>query len=349
MLQNPNPRILIVRLSAIGDCVHSLPLLNALRDAYPESYICWLVEGRAGDLLEGHPALDQVIRIPRKWLKSFRTVRKLRSELRELRFGVTIDPQGLTKSAVAAWLSGSRTRIGFGGVDGREMSPWLNNVLVEASASHVVDRNLELLLPLGIRSPKPYFSIPESAADAQIAEGCIHAMGLQAGYAVANPGAGWPSKLWSMQRFAAVSRHLAREHQLPTAVVWGGDAEKCWAEEIVAASGGSARLAPPTSLRELAAIARRARLFVGSDTGPLHIAAAVRTPCVGLFGPMPGERNGPYGPGHRIVQKVWLTGSSRDRRTASNDSMLAISVDDVCSACDRLLATSSDIVSQKSA
>jgi ADP-heptose:LPS heptosyltransferase len=119
-------------------------------------------------------------------------------------------------------------------------------------------------------------------------------------------------------------------------VVWAGAKEKAMAEAIVADSEGWARLAPPTSVRELAAVARRARLMISSDTGPLHLAAAVGTPCVGLFGPMPAERNGPYGP-HIAIEVMRLTGSSRQRRTAGNEAMLAISAERVTAACDELL------------
>src|SRR5262245_27684636 len=106
-------RFLIVRLSAIGDVIHGLPLANALRARLPGAMIGWLVEGRAGDLLEGHPAIDKLIRVPRKWLKSPTTVWNLRRQLRGGKFDVTIDAQGLAKSAIAAWLSGARRRIGF--------------------------------------------------------------------------------------------------------------------------------------------------------------------------------------------------------------------------------------------
>ena len=113
-------------------------------------------------------------------------------------------------------------------------------------------------------------------------------------------------------------------------------------DRIVAGSAGWARLAPATSLVELAALARRAQLVVSSDTGPLHLAAAVGTPCVGLFGPMPGERNGPYGPQHVTIQVARLTGSSRQRRTAGNETMLAIDVPRVAAACDTILARRRD-------
>jgi ADP-heptose:LPS heptosyltransferase len=120
-------------------------------------------------------------------------------------------------------------------------------------------------------------------------------------------------------------------------IVWAGDEERGWAEQIVAGSAGHATMAPATSLGELGAIVRRATIFISSDTGPLHLAAAVGTPCVGLFGPMPAERNGPYGAQHICVQKIVLTGTSRQRRTAGPESMEAISVEDVTDACDRIL------------
>ena len=338
LLHMPAPRILIVRLSAIGDVVHGLPVLNALRDAVPQAHLAWLVEGRAADLLRGHRALDELIVVPRRWLKSPSEVWKLWRRLRASRFDVSIDLQGLSKSALAARLSGARRRLGFAGVDGREISRWLNSELVLPTAEHVIDRNLELMGPF-INGPRvARFDLPESPADAAFARQVRSELGLTGSYAVINPGAGWPSKLWPPDRFAAVARHLGQARSLGTLVVWGGEQERTWAGEIVAASAGHARLAPPTTLCQLASLVRGARLFVGSDTGPLHIAVAVGTPCVGLFGPMPARRNGPYGPQHIAVQQVCLTGTSRERRTAGPESMLAISVAHATAACDELLS-----------
>lgn len=332
-----SPRILIVRLSAIGDVIHGLPVLNALREAFPRAFLGWVVEGRASCLLEGHPALDQLIRVPRGWLKSPRTVLQLRRQLRESAFEVTIDVQGLTKSAVAAWLSGAKRRIGFDGVKGRELSRWLNTELVPSTAPHIVDCNLELLGPLGITSPAVRFELPETAEAREAAEQIIRRVNLESGYVLINPGAGWPSKLWPAQRFAAVAQHIARTWRLPSIVLWAGQQEQAMAHEVVAHSQGYAWQAPATSLLELAALARRARLFVAADTGPLHLAAAVGTPCVGLFGPMPAERNGPYGPEHIALQAVHFEGTSRQRRNAPRDVMEAITVDMVTAACDQIL------------
>src|SRR5262249_33045745 len=157
-------------------------------------------------------------------------------------------------------------------------------------ARHIVDRNLELLRPFDIRAPRVNFAVPRPPVEEARADAIVAATDMTASFAVVNPGAGWPSKLWPPERFAAVVRYLGHDRGLSSLIVWAGPQEKSMAERIVVASEGYARLAPATSLTELAALVRRARLFVGSDTGPLHLAAAVGTPCVALFGPMPAER-----------------------------------------------------------
>jgi heptosyltransferase-1 len=334
----PNARILIVRLSAIGDVLHGLPVLNALRDALPRAFLAWVVEGRAAELLQSHKALDELIVVPRRWLKSPREVIRLRRRLRALRFDLTLDLQGLSKSAIAARLSGARRRIGFDGRDGRELSRWLNNERVLPERTNVIDRNLELLAPLGIVDPPVRFDLDDSPSAALAAAKILDAQHLADRFAVINPGAGWPSKLWPAERYAAVARHLGQARALRSLVVWAGPQERAWAEAIVAGSAGCATLAPATNLSELAAIARRAAVFIGSDTGPLHLAAAVGTPCVGLFGPMPAERNGPYGPQHVALQKMHLTGTSRQRRSAGPKSMEAITIEHVSAACDQILS-----------
>jgi lipopolysaccharide heptosyltransferase I len=327
-----------VRLSAIGDLIHGLPVANALRARLPGAKIGWLIQARAGPLREAHPPIDTLVRVPHRWLKSPTALWRLRQQLHSLQWDVTIDLQGLYKSAAAAWLSGARRRIGFASSASRELSWVLNNELVEPTATHIVDRNLELLKPLGITHPGVEFRLPERADDAATIDRFLVREGLGGGFAVVNPGAGWPSKLWPADRYAAVARHLAKRHHLNTVVVWAGDQELRLAEEIVSQAGPAAHLAVHTSLTELVALLRRARLMIASDTGPLHMAVAVGTPSVGLFGPMPAERNGAYGPQHISLQEATLTGGSRKRRTASNLTMKAIGVDLVADACDKILA-----------
>jgi lipopolysaccharide heptosyltransferase I len=333
-----SPRILIVRLSAIGDAIQSMPVACALRERFPQAFLAWAVQSRAGALLRGHEALDELIELPRGWLKSPRGVWRLRAKLRALRFDVAIDVQGLTKSALLAWLSGAKRRIGFGNPGGRELSKWFNNERVDPKSTHVVDRYLELLRPLGIESPAVRFQVPEREEDRLTAEKIVLAAGVEAGFAIISPGAGWPSKLWPTERYAAVARHLGQAWKLPTLIVWAGQAERAMAERVAAAAEGTARLAPPTTLSELASLGRRARLLVGADTGPLHLAAAVGTPCVGLYGPWPAARHGPYGPQHVALQQMFFEGPTRQRRNAPPIYMEAIGVELVCAACDRVLA-----------
>jgi ADP-heptose:LPS heptosyltransferase len=155
---------------------------------------------------------------------------------------------------------------------------------------------------------------------------------------IINPGAGWASKLWPVERFAAVARGLYRRHGQPVVVAWGGAAERTAAERIAAESCGAAVVAPDTSLQDLGELARMAALFISSDTGPLHLAAAVGTPCVGLFGPVPATRNGPYGPGHMCLEPPAALRPKWDDRKHDTASMAGITVEDVVSAADSLLA-----------
>jgi lipopolysaccharide heptosyltransferase I len=325
-------------MSAIGDVIHGVPVLCALRDAMPDSFLAWVVEGGMGDLLEGHSALDELIRVPRRFWKSPGQIWGLRRQLRALRFDVTIDLQCLSKSAITAWLSGARRRIGKSGDHGRELSGWFNNELTSPGGTHVIDHYLTMLEPLGIREPKVRFDLPEFAADANAMDAFLRPRGLAGRrFAILNAGAGWPSKIWPAVRYAALARHLGQVHGVPSVAVWGNAEEKLAAERIVEAGARHAQLAPPTTMGELAAICRRAALFVGSDTGPMHLAAAVGTPTVSLHGTSRAEWCGAYGPGNVRLQARYHDGSSLERRKADNAAMQEITVKMVAAACDQLL------------
>ena len=331
------PRILIVRLTALGDVIHGLPVACALREAFPSAVLGWVVEGRNAELVEGHPALDHVIRVPRRWWKSPRTVFDLRRRLRALEFDISIDLQCLTKSAVAAKLSGAPRRIGKAGADGRELSRLFHNELVEAGGRHVIDHYLEMLQPLGIKSPRVRFDLPEREADGRMAEAFLAFERLAAkGFAILNPGAGWPSKVWPAERYGEVGRRLRMIHGLPSVAVWGVPAEKPLAEAIVSSSGRAVRLAPATTVLELAALCRRAALFVGSDTGPMHLAVAVETPTISLHGPSSAEWCGAYGR-HNVRLQVSYDNSVEKMRRADDSAMRAITVDMVSAACGEAL------------
>jgi ADP-heptose:LPS heptosyltransferase len=315
-----------------------MPLLCALRDHLPNAFLAWIIEPAGATLLRDHAALDELIVARKGWLKSPAQVRTVRKQLRELAFDIVIDPQSLTKSSLAGWLSGAGQRIGFEKPRGRELSVWLNNQRVRPTASHLVDAQLELLQPLGIHRPAVRFALPRDEAAESKMDGALRALHLRCPFAVINVGAGWESRLWPMVRYGRVAKHLGQTWCVPSLVVWSGERERAWAEEVVATSGGQAVLAPPTSLPELSAVMRRAKMYIGSDTGPMHLAAAVGTPCVALFGTTRPENSGPYGPQHFCVQHSYQAGSSRQRRSAANDAMCGITIPMVTDACDALLS-----------
>ncbi len=329
---------MLVRLSAIGDVIHAMPLACALRERFPHAYIAWAVEERAAELIEGHAAIDRRIVLPRGWLRRPGEVWRLWRGLKNLAFDTAIDAQGLTKSAVLAWLSGAKRRIGMDGRWGREISRWLNNDLVDTDGLHAVDRALKLLKPLGIRSPEVRFDVPAGTPDNEAAARLIHDLGLDGGFVLVASGAGWSSKLWPVDRHAAVAAWLGRRWNLPSLLVWGNATECERAEAIIAAAEGHAVLCPKVTLLQLAAVARRARFALGGDTGPLHLAAAAGARCIGLYGPWPADKHGPYGPRHINLQKASLQGTTKQRRHAPTTYMEAIDVASVCEACERMMA-----------
>ncbi|HTN76854.1 MAG TPA: glycosyltransferase family 9 protein [Pirellulaceae bacterium] len=338
MIEGSLLRILITRLSAVGDCIHTLPLATAIRARYPRAMIAWCVESGAAPLVKAHPAVNRVVVLKKGWLKSPAMVWKARSELQALQCEIAIDPQSLTKSATAAWLSGARRRIGFAAPQGRELAPWLHTDRIVAQSPHVVDKYLELLAPLEIVNEPVRFGFLPDAASVAVVEQFLDAQRLHRGFVVMNPGAGWDSKLWPADRYAKVTRHLGQWSRLKSVIAWAGKRELEWAERIVALSDGHAILAPKTSLLELAALVKAAMMFVGSDTGPMHLAAAMNVPCVAMYGPTRPEECGPYGVGHAPLQISYHAGTARERRSADNRAMCAIRVEDVCHACERILA-----------
>jgi lipopolysaccharide heptosyltransferase I len=330
------PRVLIVRLSAIGDCVQTMPLACAVRDHWPEAHVTWVVEKASAPLVELCDAVDRVIVLPKRFATSWRLLVKLRSILADSNFDFALDPQGLTKSGLVSWLSPAKRRIGFARPASREFNPWLQTELVNSAAEHRVQRYLELLEPVGIERPSVRFGIALPPGLKAAVEQLEAQYSFRDGFAVINPGAGWDSKLWPAERFAVVARHLF-SCGVPSVVVWAGEKERLWAEQIVTGSRRAAFMAPPTSLQELAAILQKARLFVGSDTGPLHLAAALGARCIALFGASGGNACGPYGPGHIILQAALDESAGRKRPGADNWAMRQISTDAVCAACDSVL------------
>jgi heptosyltransferase I len=327
----------IVKLSSLGDVVHALPVAAALRACFPHAHITWIVEQREAALLRGNPALDGVaVADTRGWRRragmragadALWSFRGLAREFRDRRFTAALDLQGNLKSGLLTAATGAPMRVGFAASHCREPLNTLftnNRVTPPASARHIVDQQLALLRPLGIAEAPATFWLPRAPAAETAVERFLAGHGLRAGAPIVtlNAGAGRDVKRWPPARFAELARRLRDETAAAVCVLWG-PAEVEHARTIVTGAPG-ALLAPPTDLHALLALLRQTRVMVAADTGPLHAAAALGVACVGLYGPTDPTRNGPYGPGHRVVR-------GRDR------AMTSVAVDAVLAAVRDLL------------
>lgn len=295
-------RTLIVRLSAVGDVVHTLPVAAALADAGHE--VVWVVQSAARPLVERNPAVATTVSVPPRRPFSPRALRAARRALRAARPTVALDLQGLWKSAAWAWASGAPRTIGFDRAARREPSSaiLLNElVALPAAVRHVIDKNLALLGAVGIAAVgRRDFPLPRRDGERAAIARALGELGVERPVLL-HPGGGWASKLWPAERYGALAARLAARG-LPTVVSWG-PSERELGERVVAASGGVAKLAPAASLLELAALAEASRAIVAADTGPLHLACAVGAPAVALFGPTDPARNGPWSPADIVVAR----------------------------------------------
>jgi heptosyltransferase I len=339
MSTNQPKRILISRLSAIGDCVETMPVASALKRNWPDCEITWIVDCAAEQLLKIHPAVDRVIRVRKGFLKKPSSILSLRRQLRSHQFDLVIDAQGLLKSALVGWLSGAPRRIGFDSSQARERAWWFYTDRVRATADHLVDRHMQLLEPLGVSDASVSFGMPIPDSDANWCKTYLKAEGLRPqDFVLINPGAGWASRRWPADRFGKVCEDLWARFQMRSLIVWSGDSEYELASEIHHYCP-SALIAPNTSLTQLTAVIASCRFVVTSDTGPMHMAAAIGKPCVALFGITKPSHCGPYGPGHIVIQKGNVPEmTSRERRNCDNSFMCRIQASDVTDACCEMLS-----------
>ena len=294
------PRLLVIRLSAFGDVIHTIPAVVALRDALPRTEIAWAVEPPYAELVEIVARVNAIPVSLKRW--SFSRIAAAKRDVRG--FSAAIDFQGLIKSALIARVSGARDRYGFARDVIREKpAAWFVNRHAAIDRSkHVVEWNTELARTFAPSiTHVPNVDFTPFAADAS------GALARFTKRIVLLPGAGKPGKQWPVERFAELAARIGSD----ALVVWGPGEEGM-------ACAIAAEVAPPTNFRELAFILKRATLVIGADTGPLHLAAALGTPVVGLYGPTDPSRNGPYGQLDRVVSTF-----------ATTKSMDDIAVDDV--------------------
>jgi heptosyltransferase-1 len=330
-------RALLVRLSSIGDVVHTLPALAALHRHGWEAD--WLVEPPSRVLLDGNPLLGRVLAAPsRKAFEGGRALGVLRAA-RSRRYDAALDFQGLWKSAAWARLSGARRVIGWEKGSRREPSSGMliGERVARTGGGHVIDKNLALLRPLGIDAVGlREFPLPASTEAVARVDAGLAALG-GGEIALLNPGGGWASKLWAAERYGELAKGLRALGLLPL-VSWG-PGEEALADRVVAASGGTAVRSFPATLLDYVQIARRARLVVAADTGPLHLACAVGTPVVALFGPTDPARNGPFSPEDVVVRRTPACAPCYSRTCVRHAGVMdGITVADVRAAAERRLA-----------
>lgn len=293
-------RILIVKLSAVGDVVHALPALNALRTCFPEATIGWVAHPGPASLLEGHPQLDYLYKLPRP-----RGVKEALSSVKNLRkalcdagpWDVAIDFQGLTKSGLVSWLSGARQRIGFQGAASREVNALFMTTRVPTTAESVIHMNLQLLAPLGCHATEARAVLIAHEDDREYIRRWAEDFGFTGErFFVLDSFAGWETKRWPRARWVRVAAEVHKQYGLPT-LLFHGPGEQEEAHQLAAEisdSGGTAVVAPKTTLRQyIALLEQHAALMAGGDTGPMHIAAALGIPTVALFGSSCSRRNAP--------------------------------------------------------
>jgi heptosyltransferase I len=331
----PENRFLLVRLSSLGDVIHALPAASALRDAFPEARIDWVIDPRWKRLLEGNPDLTEVIAHDRK--RAGGITSSIRA-LRAARYTCAIDFQGLYKSALLALASGAPRRIGFQSSYAREgLVSMLYTDRLNPRGPHKVDHNLTLVERAGARLGQPRFPLAIRAEDEEIVSRALNEHNLTEFY-VLNPGGGWLSKCWPAERYGELHRRLAERYRR-RAVVSFGPGEDDLARSVIRAAGDSAPVAIPLALGPLMVLLRRAKLVVSADTGPLHLASALGTPVVGLFGPTDPARNGPYSAsdisGDISVRNPSNALTTYRRGASYSAAMLSITVEQVLDAVER--------------
>ena len=345
-------RLLVVRLSAMGDIIHTLPAVVALREALPNATIGWLIEERWAELLctlryprsgkrsKERPLVDRVhtvnIAAWRRSLLSFDTWQQMAAGLSELRgvgYDAAIDFQGAVRSALLARLSRATTIFGDAQPRENAASMWYTRQII-TEGTHVIEQALSLAqgviqrLPGETKVPFPCDCDAENRIGEMVSD--------LNGFVILNPGAGWGAKHWPAERYGLVAKRLAEAgvHSL----INFGPGEEELAEAVEAASEGTAHKIS-CSVSELIALTRHAKLFIGGDTGPMHLAAAMQVPVVGLFGPTNPARNGPFGT-RSVILRSANSITTHARRREPEAGLLEIAPEEVVSAAHRLLGDS---------
>ena len=347
-------KILIVKLGSIGDIVHALPALAAMRQALPDAEISWVAENRSAEILRGNRLIDELIEVDTRSLREGSIVADILPRFREQfrsirrrRFDIALDLQGLIKSAVIARLSGAKTRYGFARPALREPASrfLLTHEIEVPKQIHVVRKNLRLVSEaLQIPVPDENFHFPIFSGPEHVGEAAVLAGRAGGEFALLNPAGGWDTKLWPAENFGVLADILWEKHGL-NSIIATGPQETALAEKSAAASRSGRLMTAQPSLKGFFELAKLARVYVGGDTGPTHLAVAAGAPVVGIFGPTEWWRNGSTSPADICVERLDI-GCRVDchRRSCSNWICMDIGIETVADAVARRLGDTFSVI-----
>jgi lipopolysaccharide heptosyltransferase I len=335
-------RICLIKPSALGDVVQTLPILSALRSRFPCAHIAWLVNQAYADLLRGHPHLNEIIPFDRGGagagtMAAWKSMKNLADALRARRFDLVCDLQGLLRSGLMSWATRAARRVGLG--DCREGSRFLYTdiVRVPAEALSAVDRYWLMADALGAGAVPKQFLLGLDAAEHEWAE--RHLCGRRGLHVAIHAGARWATKRWPPESFAEIARRLHRDSGANIVLVGGPETADAAHYIESAVRGHCENLVGRTTLRQLAALLARVHLLFTNDSGPMHLAAALRTPVAAIFTCTSPERAQPYGPGHTLfASNVWCA-ASHLKRCSRLECMTELTPDRVWPALSQQMAT----------
>ncbi|NLY75443.1 MAG: glycosyltransferase family 9 protein [Firmicutes bacterium] len=335
-----NSRILIVRLSAIGDVIRTLPAVHLLRRELPRAYLGWAVEDLSYNLIKGHPEIDKFFIFPKKQLQqavkkgNFKEAKGLLNEfgaeLKAERFAIAIDMQNLFKSGVVALLSGAKIRVGYG--LSREGSTFfLTHRIIPPYKSHhmmqFVDWQLELVKRLGVESGPVQFVLPDYTSEEETVNRFLDEQGIRGDYFCLAPGTSWPNKSWTPAGMAGLADRLSRYGKV---LLIGSELDRKIADQVLGlAQTNLVDAIGRFNLRELAVLLRKARFYAGGDTGPMHLAVAVGTQVFAWFGPTSPEVHGPYREGAVVFNLNLPCQPCNKRKCDSKECLLGLDLETV--------------------
>jgi len=306
-------KILIIKLGAIGDIIHTLPALAAIRSLFPEAELSWVAEERSAEVLRGNRLIDNLIEVDTKSLRGSKVIEKMLVQgprqlknLRRYEFDIAIDFQGLLKSGMIAKLSGAKKRWGFARKDLREPAArvFYTNTAKLPEMTHVVRRSLGLAaaaLGAGIEDTEHRF--PIFTTEEHKIEAAEIVRRTERDFALLNPAGGWITKLWHPQKYGRLADMIWDEFGIGSIVVTGPN-EAALADEVLSSSLSGKTIAIQPTLKGFYELAKLGRLYIGGDTGPTHLAIAAGTPIVGVFGPTEWWRNGSLNPDDICVERL---------------------------------------------